>query len=47
MVQRCIANKVNISDQHYFCLVVMELINRAGLTRIVTTIGPFYPRLIR
>ncbi|KAA0068054.1 gag-pol polyprotein [Cucumis melo var. makuwa] len=47
MVQRRIADEVNISDKHQSCMSIMDLIQRAGLEKTILKVGPFYPQLIR
>lgn len=46
MVQRRIVDEANIFYQYHSCLAIMELINRAELTKTVSFVGPFYPQLI-
>ena len=47
MVQWRIVDEVNISDKHQSCMSIMDLIHRAGLEKIISNVGPFYPQLIR
>ncbi|XP_050938842.1 uncharacterized protein LOC127148689 [Cucumis melo] len=46
-VQRRIAYEVNISDKHHSCVSIMNLIEKAGLSKTISDEGPFYPQLIR
>ena len=46
-MQRRIAYKVNVSDKHQSCMSIMDLIERAGLTKTISNVGPFYPQLIK
>ncbi|KAA0036824.1 uncharacterized protein E5676_scaffold110G001920 [Cucumis melo var. makuwa] len=47
VVQRRIADEVNISRKHQSCMSIMDLIHRAGLEKTISNVGPFYPQLIR
>ena len=47
MVQTHSVDETVISDQHYSCFVVIDVIFVAGLLPTITDIGPFYPKLIR
>ncbi|KAA0066044.1 uncharacterized protein E5676_scaffold446G00670 [Cucumis melo var. makuwa] len=47
VVQRRIADEVNISDKHHSCVSIMNLIEKAGLSKTISDVGPFYPQLIR
>lgn len=44
MVRRQIADELNISDKHWSCTPVIELIEKVDLMKIVYEVGPFYPR---
>uniref|UniRef100_A0A9I9EG69 Putative plant transposon protein domain-containing protein n=1 Tax=Cucumis melo TaxID=3656 RepID=A0A9I9EG69_CUCME len=46
VVQRRIAEEVNFSDKHHSCLGVMSLIEKVGLSKNISNVGPFYPQLI-
>ncbi|KAA0051794.1 uncharacterized protein E6C27_scaffold60G002030 [Cucumis melo var. makuwa] len=47
VVQRRIADKVNISDKHHSCVSIMNLIEKAGLSKTISNVGPFYPQLMK
>ncbi|KAA0037815.1 uncharacterized protein E5676_scaffold1567G00670 [Cucumis melo var. makuwa] len=47
VMQRRIADEVNVSDKHQSCMSIMDLIERAGLTKTISNVGPFYPQLIK
>ncbi|TYK04270.1 envelope-like protein [Cucumis melo var. makuwa] len=47
VVQRRIADEVNISDKHHSCVSIMNLIAKAGLSKTISDVGPFYPQLIK
>ncbi|XP_008465838.1 uncharacterized protein LOC103503432 [Cucumis melo] len=47
VVQRRIADEVNISDKHQSCVSIMDLIHMAGLKKTISNVGLFYPQLIR
>ncbi|KAA0039040.1 cell wall protein RBR3-like [Cucumis melo var. makuwa] len=47
VVQRRIVDEVNVSDKHHSCLSAMDLIVKAGLSKTISNVGPFYPQLIR
>ncbi|KAA0042905.1 putative mitochondrial protein [Cucumis melo var. makuwa] len=47
MVQRPLAAEVNVSNKHQSCMSIMDLIKRAGLTKTISNVSPFYPQLIR
>ncbi|KAA0047105.1 uncharacterized protein E5676_scaffold1317G00150 [Cucumis melo var. makuwa] len=46
VVQRRITDDVNVSDKHQFCTSIMDLIERPGLIKTISNVGPFYPQLI-
>ena len=46
-MQRRIADEVNVLDKHHSCLSVMSFIEKAGLIKTISNVGPFYPQLIR
>ena len=46
-MQRRIADEVNISDKHHSCVSIMNLIEKAGLSKTISDVGPFYSQLIR
>lgn len=39
--------EVNISDKYRSCLIIMDLVVKASLSKTISKVGPFYPRLIR
>ena len=43
VVQRGIVDEVNVFDKHHSCLSVMDLIVKAGLSKTISNVGPFYP----
>ncbi|XP_050938654.1 uncharacterized protein LOC127148606 [Cucumis melo] len=45
--KRRIADEVNVSDKYHSCLSVMSLIEKAGLSKTISDIGPLYSQLIR
>uniref|UniRef100_A0A9I9ECN8 Putative plant transposon protein domain-containing protein n=1 Tax=Cucumis melo TaxID=3656 RepID=A0A9I9ECN8_CUCME len=45
--QQRIADEVNVSDKHHSCVSIMNLIEKAGLSKTISDVGPFYPQLIR
>ncbi|XP_008437685.1 uncharacterized protein LOC103483026 [Cucumis melo] len=47
IVQRRIANDVNISDKYHSCVSIMNLIEKVGLSKTILDVGSFYPQLIR
>ncbi|XP_008456227.2 uncharacterized protein LOC103496232 [Cucumis melo] len=47
VVQRWLADEVNVFDKHQSCMSIMDLIERAGLAKTILNVGPFYPQLIR
>ncbi|TYK31591.1 uncharacterized protein E5676_scaffold172G00930 [Cucumis melo var. makuwa] len=47
LVQRRLADEVNVSDKHQSCMSIMNLIERAGLFKTISKVGPFYSQLIR
>ncbi|XP_008454699.2 uncharacterized protein LOC103495053 [Cucumis melo] len=47
VVQRRIADEVNISDKHHSCVSIMNLIEKARLSKTISDVYPFYPQLIR
>ncbi|XP_050935655.1 uncharacterized protein LOC127144137 [Cucumis melo] len=47
VVQRRIADKENISDKHHSCVSIMNLIEKAGLSKTISDVGPFYPQLMK
>ncbi|KAA0068202.1 cell wall protein RBR3-like [Cucumis melo var. makuwa] len=47
VVQRRIADDVNVFDKHHSCLNVMGLIEKVGLSKTISNVGPFCPQLIR
>ncbi|KAA0051546.1 uncharacterized protein E5676_scaffold101G00320 [Cucumis melo var. makuwa] len=47
MVKQRITDEVNVSDKHQFCMSIMDLIERAGLSKTISNVSPFYPQLIR
>lgn len=47
VVQCRIANELNFSNKHQSCTPLIELIQKAGLMKIVSEVGPFYPCMIR
>ncbi|KAA0039208.1 gag-pol polyprotein [Cucumis melo var. makuwa] len=47
VVQRRLADEVNVFDKHQSCMSIMDLIERAGLAKTIFNVGPFYPQLIR
>ncbi|KAA0035566.1 uncharacterized protein E5676_scaffold455G001960 [Cucumis melo var. makuwa] len=47
VVQRRIADEVNISDKHHSCVNIVNLIEKAGLSKTISDVGPFYPQLIK
>ena len=38
---------MNVSDKHHSCLSVMDIIVKAGLSKTISKVGPFYPQLIK
>ena len=46
VVQRRLADEVNVSDKHQFYMSIMNLIERVGLSKTSSNVGPFYPQLI-
>ncbi|KAL0548916.1 hypothetical protein IC582_013393 [Cucumis melo] len=47
VVQRRIADEVNVSDKHHSCLSIMNLIEKVGLSKTISNVGPFSSQLIR
>ncbi|TYK30410.1 uncharacterized protein E5676_scaffold349G00120 [Cucumis melo var. makuwa] len=47
VVQRRLANEVNVSDKHQSYMSIIDLIGRTGLAKTISNAGPFYPHLIR
>uniref|UniRef100_A0A1S3CJR8 Putative plant transposon protein domain-containing protein n=1 Tax=Cucumis melo TaxID=3656 RepID=A0A1S3CJR8_CUCME len=47
VLQRRITDEVNISDKHHLCVSIMNLIEKAGLSKAISDVGPFYSQLIR
>ncbi|XP_050939318.1 uncharacterized protein LOC127148928 [Cucumis melo] len=47
VVQRRIADELNVSDKHQSYMSIMHLIERVGLAKTILNVGPFYPQLIR
>ncbi|KAA0035671.1 uncharacterized protein E5676_scaffold455G00730 [Cucumis melo var. makuwa] len=47
MVQRRLADGVNVSVKHQSCISIMNLIEMAGLSKTISNVGPFYPQLIK
>ncbi|XP_050935684.1 uncharacterized protein LOC127144159 [Cucumis melo] len=47
VMQRRIADEVNISDKHQSCMSIMDLIHKVGLEKTISNVGPFHPQLIR
>ncbi|KAA0049880.1 uncharacterized protein E5676_scaffold105G00150 [Cucumis melo var. makuwa] len=45
--KRSIVADVNISDKHHSCLLVMDLVIQADLSKTISNVGPFYPQLIK
>ncbi|XP_050946551.1 uncharacterized protein LOC103495162 [Cucumis melo] len=47
IMQRRIADEVNVSDKYHSCVSIINLIAKAGLSKTISDVGPFYPQLIR
>ena len=47
VVQRRIADEINIFYKHHSCLSIMDMIFKSGLSMTILNVGPFYPKLIR
>ncbi|XP_008460262.1 uncharacterized protein LOC103499141 [Cucumis melo] len=47
VVQRQIADEVNVSHKHHLCLSIIALIVKAGMSKIISNVGPFFPQLIK
>ncbi|TYJ96199.1 uncharacterized protein E5676_scaffold261G00310 [Cucumis melo var. makuwa] len=47
VVQRRIADEVNISNKHHSCVSIINLIEKAGLSKTISNVGSIYPKLIR
>ncbi|KAA0065846.1 uncharacterized protein E5676_scaffold943G00200 [Cucumis melo var. makuwa] len=47
MVQRRIADEVNIFDKNQSYMSIVDLIERAGLSKTISNVGSFYPQLMR
>ncbi|TYK21311.1 F5J5.1 [Cucumis melo var. makuwa] len=47
VVHRRLADEVNLSEKHHSCLSIMNLIEKAGLCKTFSDVGPFYLQLIR
>ncbi|KAA0061139.1 uncharacterized protein E6C27_scaffold753G00030 [Cucumis melo var. makuwa] len=46
VVQRRIADEVNVSYKHHSCLSVMSLIEKAGLSKMISNVGSVYPQFL-
>lgn len=40
-------DEVNVCDKHHSCLNVMDFVVKTDLSKTISNVGPFYPRLIK